>query len=1495
MSKHCFSLLFLLGNILWVMGENESPVRFIQNDGQWDAEIRYKVPLRGGNIYFCDNKIQYAFHRTPSRVHNHGGAAASKMFGGKLLQQATQNDSITRRHSVWVEFLGANAAPEVQPADEKAMYHNYFQGNDKRRWKSRVPLFGEVTYQSLYNGISMHVGGVGEALKYTYEVAAGANAAALRLRYTGADSVYITPSGMLRVATSLRDFTESAPIAWQQIGERQVRVACAFRQAADGSISFAFPNGYDATKPLTIDPTVIFSTYTGSGADDWGYTATYDNDGNAYGGSLVFGVGYLTTPGAYDGSYASPSGGGVGVDVGIIKYTPTGNTAIYSTYLGGNGNDVPASLVANSKGELFVLGRTESFNFPVFTSSADNSQNGNFDIFIAKFNTNGDTLLGSTFFGGSGDDGVNFSPYNYSVINNAYSPTKYNYADDTRGEIVLDAQENVLIAGSTQSAGLASTGAFQQSLLGNQDGIIAKFNALLTQKMWSSYIGGTNDDAAYGVQLDSKGNVFVAGGTMSNNIVRPSGGHRGSYQGGSADGFIAKIDAGGGSMSAFTYVGTSSYDQAYFVQTDRYDNVYVVGQTESNSYPIMNATFTNAGAKQFITKYTNNLNQIMRSTCFGTTSNANPNIALSAFLVDRCGNIYVSGWGGNLGNQNPGASTGTSGMVTTANAFQSTTDGGDFYLIALDANFALLYASFFGGNTSAGSGEHVDGGTSRFDKDGVVYQAVCAGCGGLSSFPTTPGVWSPNNGSNNCNLGVFKIEFNLAGIAANFVPEDSKGLPISSIIVCAPADIHFDNKTKTTSQTTFLWDFGDGTTSTAKLPVHTYAQPDTYAVRLIAIDSSTCNVYDTVYRNVIVNPPPNLIVSPNDIICPNETSQLLAKTQTGISAQFTWLPTTGLSSATVPNPIAQPTATTKYYVTAKDVNNCVSKDSITVTLDNSLKAFPQADTQMCQGVATTLKVGTTTGNKFQWQPAAMLVNDTLQNPKTVGLMTTTKFDVTITNPNGCKVDTSIVVDIFEIKLTADTALCKGDSVQITAAATNAQSYSWQPKTFISDPASGNPIVFPPQTAQYTVTGVSKNGCISNKQVNATVWSLPIANAGKDSAICRGSSTQLLGSGGKQYRWSPVATLNRPDTIAPIATPLLTTRYFLTVTDSNGCKDKDSVLITVNTLPVLTLTPSDTICAGDSLLLQISGTSTFIWSPDTSLKLISNASVRVKPTRTTTYFVKGLDGNSCEKDTSVTIFVIQPPLAIITGTNRTCAGLDIVLAASGANNYLWNTGDTTHTIYVNPATPTTYTVTPFIGKCYGKPVSVFVGERYAYPVAGFDFLPADTGWIPAVFTFQSTSVGQLKYYWDFDLRNGLNDNVQDNAYTPLAKHAYVEPHPGAFIYTVTHVVATPYNCRDTIQKEILVHPVTIYAPNAITPNGDDMNEAFLVGYRGIADLKVQIFDRWGELLYEADARDFRWDATYKGDDVPEGVYVWVIKATGKNGLVYDRLGTVTVTR
>ena len=743
-------------------------LEFIQNKGQWDGRVRYEAALPAGRLFVQANALTYSFVDPAALRPHHGRSAASAAPAGPAPAEAA-----IAGHAYTVHFERANANVRLTAEGATAGERNYFVGNDARRWASHVAAFRRLRYTSLWPGIDLTLyENPGQHLEYDVLLAPRANPARVALRYDGASALALDAAGNLLIKTTVGTTTELAPKAWQlDAAGRQQPVAC--RYVLSGrTVTFAL-GAYDKARALTIDPTVLFSTLTGSTADNWGFTATYDEAGNMYSGGIVFNTGgsFPATPGAFRTTFSSA------MDMALIKYNTaaTGPAArVWATYLGGNSADYPHSLVVNAQNELVVFGSTSSTNYPTTTGALQRGFGGGSlvraynnadepytmpngsDMVVTRLSATGSALPASTYLGGSGNDGV------------TASALWTNYGDAFRGDVLLDGAGNVYIASATSSAnfpGLA--GGFNPTFrAGGSDALLCKLTPGLNAVAWAGYLGGSGQDAAYSVQRDGQGRVYVCGGTSSRNFPVTAGAYlatagvpSGSLTIAGIDGFVARISTDGRTLERASYVGTNNYDQAYFLQLDVAGNAYLFGQT-LGTFPQTPGLFGNPGGTQFIQKLNPDLTASLYSSAFGTragVSQAGPNLVPTAFLVDECERVYISGWGGTVNDGYLGGTT--AGLLTTAGALQRSTDGSDFYLAQFQAGMrSLEYGTFFG---QQGSDEHVDGGTSRFDKRGVVYQAVCASCRAMQGFPLPPGAgtYTIRNGSTNCNNAAFKVSF----------------------------------------------------------------------------------------------------------------------------------------------------------------------------------------------------------------------------------------------------------------------------------------------------------------------------------------------------------------------------------------------------------------------------------------------------------------------------------------------------------------------------------------------------------------------------------------------------------------------------------------------------------------------------------------------------------------------------------------------------------------
>ena len=747
-----FVLLYLLPFVVYANGYT-----FIENKGQFDLHVHYKIDLNNGAIFFENNQWTFNF---VERMHSHAH--------GLVEEHLVDHEQDLKAHAFQMKFVDANQRPSFQTGKALDTYYNYFLGNDPAKWAGNVALYKELTYSDLYKGIDMKVYEKDRRLKYDFIVRANQDPSKIKIAYEGVESIAIRSEDLV-IKTSVNQITELHPYAYQIIkGERRT-VDCAF-VLNENQLQFKFPNGWNADYELIIDPELIFSSYSGSSGDNWGYTATYDEEGNLYSGSIVFETGYPIVNGSYDIAF-----NGGDCDIAISKFNSTGTDLIYSTFIGGSNTEMPQSLIVNSEGELIVFGSTGSSDYPITSQAYDKNfeggptttlgsnlgfSNGS-DIILTVLNQGGNALIGSTYFGGSDLDGLNFTLYE-SAGDSPFTGLLINYGDQSRGEVIVDENDNIYFASTTFSSDISGTPTLQSNNNGLADGLIAKFSPDVSDVDWFSYLGGSKNDAAYSIKINKKTkDIYICGGTQSTDFPNTTGMHA-AYRGGRSDGFIVGISSDGTSSIAGTYIGTDKYDQCYLIDTDTSGYVYAFGQTVGD-FPITEDIYNNPGGSQFIQKLNSELRASLFSTVFGN-GESEINISPSAFTVGEDEKIYLTGWGGKT-NENLELSFigDTRNMDITSDAFQTSTDGSDFYFATFSKDAKdLLYATYFGSNgTSANNaGEHVHG-NNRIDKNGVLYQAVCAGCYGIDDFPTTPGAWSNDNGtSQKCNLAVVKLNLN---------------------------------------------------------------------------------------------------------------------------------------------------------------------------------------------------------------------------------------------------------------------------------------------------------------------------------------------------------------------------------------------------------------------------------------------------------------------------------------------------------------------------------------------------------------------------------------------------------------------------------------------------------------------------------------------------------------------------------------------------------------
>ena len=1191
-------------------------LRFEQNKGQWDSNIFFKARLQNGAVFVENNGVVFYLNNV------------------KKHQEKKTNSA----HAFKIELVNSLQA-EIKTHNLLPAYSNYFLGNDQSKWVSKVEAYQELVYENIYNNIDWKIYSKDFELKHEFIVKPGGNAEIIALDYKGLDNLKLKNEELV-METCLGEIIEAKPYAFQIINGKQTEVKVEF-VLKDNRVSYKI-DSYDKSLPLIIDPTLIFSTYSGSTADNWGFTSTYDSYGNLYSGSIVDGIGYPTTLGAFVDTYAAAW------DCAISKFSQDGSQLIFSTYYGGNYSEMPHSMIINQYDELVLMGTTGSTNFPIteyafsqtFSSGSAITYDGTVvfpfgvDIYVSRFSDDGTVLQASTYVGGNQNDGLNYREiYNASqMIAYVGNDSLYaNYGDGARGELITDDQNNVYVGTTTFSADFPVTqNAFQTSFGGMQEGVVFKLDYELRNMIFSSFIGGSQDDAVFSIDVDTNYNLYVTGGTLSNNFPITNGAYDSVLDGGATDGFLALISYDGNDLLASTFFGSNMFDLSFFVRCDRNGYPHIFGQTKAEgSDLVFNAAYNIPNSGQFIAKFEPSLNSLVWSTVFGTGNNQ-INISPTSFAVDVCGRVYAAGWGRLFKYIVPTSTQvfGTMNMQVTNDAYQSTTDGQDFYIMSITHDASVLdYATFFGEySTSATHGnDHVDGGTSRYDKYSNLYQVVCASCMGSQNFPITPNAWSSSNLSSNCNMAAYKFQIHDDFAVADFT---------SPAYVCFPDSVDFINIGRGDS---FLWDFGDGTFSSLSSPSHYYQEPGIYDVRLIAYKNYGCIASDTITKQII------LLDSSVDTIpeiraCEGDLVQIGIQPVLQDSVSFQWIPSDGLTNANLPNPYAvvSESRTYRLVITNQYCSDTLVQQIFTSPIENlNLITQNVSCPQESDGFALVDSEFDSLIIGYSWSNGQMGVDS-------IGGLSVGNYSVLVEDVFGCSFEENFSISSvseLNINISVDSNAC-GNSCngQIHILAQNGvEPYSiiWSDSSLNGFDLTGlcdGVYVFEMQDAQ---------GCsVSDTIILESLYNISTSIRKTDNNCEQGCGATAVveASGGTlpySYLWSNSQTTSSIE-------DLCCGVYYVEITDSNQCTAIDSVEISyTNTLSNIQINASHTrVFDGEQITLSVDFIPNmyYYWTPSENLSSPLSYTTNATVYESGFYFVTVTDNHGCEVKDSVFIEV-----------------------------------------------------------------------------------------------------------------------------------------------------------------------------------------------------------------------------------------------------------------
>lgn len=565
--------------------------------------------------------------------------------------------------AVRVSFPAGHGRESLQGEGAGEARVSAFLGNDPAAWQGGVPVAREIRYQAVAPGVDlvyrMHDG----RLKYDLVLAPGARLDDARLRYDGARGLDVDAAGGLKISTDAGVLYEQPPVLYQDTPQGRVSVRGGYRVRSHTDVGY-WAGDYDHALPLIVDPGLAWSTFLGGDNVDNLYGVTTDRSGNVYVVGSTSSTNFPTSTGAYQRANVAPT------DVVVSKLSSDGTTLMWSTLLGGSGNDIGYGIAVDGSGNVVVTGATVSINFPVTSGVLQTALKtaSFYDAFVTKISSDGSRLLWSTYLGGSGHDNAR--------------------------AVAIDGSGNVVVAGYTGSTNFpTTTGVIRPTrspaLFDGADGFIAKIASNGASVMWATYLGSnTSTDDIFAMTLDAAGEPTVTGWTSSSDFPTTTGAFSRTFKGYS-DCFVTRLNStASGYVFSTLLGGATGYDEGHAITTDANGNTYVAGYTNSNDFPVtagvVGPTYVGPGGYYdvFVTKLAPNGGSLGFSTYLG----GNGHDQAYGIGLAPGGQVVVTG------------TTASTNFPVTSNGFQRSNSGGtDGFAVALSpSGGSEVYGTYLG-------------------------------------------------------------------------------------------------------------------------------------------------------------------------------------------------------------------------------------------------------------------------------------------------------------------------------------------------------------------------------------------------------------------------------------------------------------------------------------------------------------------------------------------------------------------------------------------------------------------------------------------------------------------------------------------------------------------------------------------------------------------------------------------------------------------------------